>query len=266
MAMGTLVEIEASGVSADAIADAFVRIDAFEAAFSFYRPDSLLARLNRALPGDEFALEAWQSLVLQGAMAFEQASGLAFNANLGADLIALGMRPALFDVAGVVAGGASDALRWLAPDQLRIERRVCLDLGGYAKGAAVDAALAVLGAAGAKSACVNAGGDLAVIGEHAVGVRALADWRRPARAVTLRDQAIATSARYALNGPFHGRRGLAVLGRDRVDVASQPRGVSVIAPRCAVADALTKVALVDRERAESLLAAHTAELIELEQE
>lgn len=264
MAMGTIVEIDALDVAPDAIDGAFAVIAAYEAAFSFFRPESLLARINRASIGDEFALAPWQGEVLRDAMRFERAADLAFNANLGADLIRRGMRPALYDLAGVGAGAACECLRWLAPDRVRVDQRVCLDLGGFAKGAAVDAALERLADAGAASACVNAGGDLRVIGRREVGLRAVADWNRPARVTVLHDQAIASSVRYALDGPFHGERGLAILRRDRTTLDERAHGVAVVASTCAAADALTKIALVDGRIGDELLARHAGQLIELE--
>jgi len=49
-------------------------------------------------------------------------------------------------------------------NRVRFRRRLCVDLGGIAKGYAVDRALEMLPALGAVQACVNAGGDLAVFG------------------------------------------------------------------------------------------------------
>jgi len=50
--------------------------------------------------------------------------------------------------------------------QVRLARRVRLDLGGIAKGFAVDQAIAQLRDAGVVSGSVNAGGDLRVLGNR----------------------------------------------------------------------------------------------------
>jgi len=68
---------------------------------------------------------------------------------------------------------ASGSIRDLVIDGTRIEvpggtrRRYTLDLGGIAKGVAVDRVVAMLEAAGVAPALVNAGGDLRVVGARA---------------------------------------------------------------------------------------------------
>jgi len=264
MALGTLVEIEAVVAEAEPIEAAFAAISSVEAAFSFFRPSSVLAQINRSVVGDEIDLLPWQAVLLREAMAFERASDGSFNANLGAQLIALGLRPRCFELDGIQNGTASDGLVWLDACRLRVVRRVCLDLGGFAKGAAVDAALAQLSSAGVSQACVNAGGDLAVIGERRVALRALGDWRGQGASVLLANEALASSARYATAGPFHGEGGLAVLDQGGKRLPMTAGGVAVRAPRCATADALTKVVLVSGDMNHPLLAAHGAAAIGLE--
>ncbi len=264
MALGTLVEIDANVADARVVESAFAAISSVEAAFSFFVPSSVLAQINRAEVGDEIELLPWQAELLREAMELERASDGCFNANLGARLIALGLRPACFDTRDVMSGLASDGLEWVDASHLRVQRRVCLDLGGFAKGAAVDAALASLAQAGAAQACVNAGGDLAVIGEREVALRAVANWRGQGARICIENEALASSVRHATNGPFHGLGGLAVLGHGGMHLPILAGGVAIRAPRCALADALTKIVLVSGDIAHPLLATHGAAAIELE--
>ncbi len=264
MAMGTLVEIEASTSNPSLLDEAFAALSGIEAAFSFFRPTSLLARINRARVGDEIDLLPWQDELLREVVAVERASGGCFNANLGEQLIELGLRPRLFETDDVPRGTAGEALEWFDAGHIRIRRRVCLDLGGFAKGAGVDAALARLAQAGVRHACVNAGGDLAVLGERSVALRAVGAWQRAGASLALCDEALASSVRYAMPGPFNGQAGLAVLGRDGRHLSLKAGGVAVRAPRCAIADALTKVVLVSGDLGHPLLAANCAAAIELE--
>jgi thiamine biosynthesis lipoprotein len=151
--------------------------------------------------------------------------------------------------------GASHADISLLPgDRVRLRRRTQLDLGGIAKGFAVDCAVAALRRRGATTGSVNAGGDLRLFGRIAQTVRV----RIPASpSMTLpiaaqNEGAFATSAGYFGAGPIDiasGRR------------ACEDRSITVAAPCCMVADGLTKIVaaagpvprLLDRFRARAYL-------------
>jgi len=64
-------------------------------------------------------------------------------------------------------------LELAAPPSVIAHRPLHIDLGGIAKGYAVDRALTALRAAGCRGGLVNAGGDLAVFGHrtHAIVIR-----------------------------------------------------------------------------------------------
>ena len=91
-----------------------------------------------------------------------------------------------------------DAIELLADQSVRFRHaNVRVDLGGIAKGFAVDRALEVLRGSGAASGLVNAGGDLAVFGEasQTVHIRHPRDPRRLICSVEVTDEALASSAR-----------------------------------------------------------------------
>ena len=116
-----------------------------------------------------------------------------------------------------------------------------IDLSGIAKGFAVDRAVDALKSAGVARGIVNAGGDLAVFGDHEVpvGVRDPAEPRRLAAIVRLGNTAFASSAQPldpATRRPVPGCA-----------------GASVRATSCMIADALTKVVGVSGEVAVPLL-------------
>jgi thiamine biosynthesis lipoprotein len=114
---------------------------------------------------------------------------------------------------------------------------VHIDLGGIAKGFAVDRALDAVRAAGCAGGLVNAGGDLAVFGARAHRIVCRA--RRGNGVLELRDAALATSTVAAASRPsehrghYHGRAG----------TSAAPRTVAVTAASAAVADGLTKCLL-----------------------
>ena len=124
-----------------------------------------------------------------------------------------------------------------------------IDLGGIAKGFAVDQAIEVLKASSMASGMVNAGGDLAVFGEEVteVGVRDPANPARLLALVKLRNEAFASSGR-----AVDPATGSAVRRND---------GTSVRAPSCTMADALTKVVGVAEERALPLLRRFAADAL-----
>jgi thiamine biosynthesis lipoprotein len=120
-----------------------------------------------------------------------------------------------------------------------------IDLGGIAKGYAVDLAVAALQAAGAAGGCVNAGGDLRVFGPagYPVAVRSPSAPGAAASRFMLLDAALATSGSYFSMRIHQGRQVSALLDARVGEPLAFDRSASVRAPRCVLADALTKVVL-----------------------
>ena len=69
----------------------------------------------------------------------------------------------------------------------------------------------------------------------------------------IRDAAVATSATYFSRRHLSGHAVSAIVDPHRCEPCRRRASVSVIAPRCAVADALTKIVLLDEQRATSVL-------------
>ena len=141
--------------------------------------------------------------------------------------------------------------------RIRFRRALWIDLGGIAKGFAVDRAVQVLRAHDVAAASVNAGGDLRVFGDLAspVQVRLPGSPHITAPLMNLRDSAIATSATYL--DPTSGEPGTALtaLVDPRTGACcSTGFSVSVYAPDCITADALTKVVAVSQDPHHPVLA------------
>jgi len=135
----------------------------------------------------------------------------------------------------------------LSPESARSAWAVCkvpvtLDLGGIAKGYAIDLATEVLRAAGCESGLVNAGGDLRVYGRSASILLRHADGS--CVPMILADEALAVSDAEARDRPLEHQ------GYYRRSGAASPprRYAAVTAGRAAVADALTKCVLLAEER------------------
>jgi thiamine biosynthesis lipoprotein len=264
--LGTLVEISVYGlVEVDAVAAidaAFAEIAIMHRCMSFYESDSDLARLHRAPVGSAVHVDPHSWNVLQTALLFAEESHGCFDPTIAAQLVAWNFlpRPQVSIEPDPVASWRDIEL--LPDSQVRLHRALWIDLGGIAKGYAVDCAIRILRNAGALAGGVNAGGDLAVFGATAQTVQ-VRDPRAPQNTLPLlelRDAAVATSAGY-----FERRR--AATGWLGPDVHGNHRGavgthssVSVIAPSCMHADALTKIVLADARVASKLLPRYAAQV------
>jgi thiamine biosynthesis lipoprotein len=221
--LGTLVDVGVqgdAGVQDQAQQAAWVALEQVQAGMSLFESASDIARSHLALVGEPTRLHPWTAEVLRLAQALHaQTEGL-------------------FDV-------ACGSGRWLLDEHgghcelVRLDARTRIDLGGIAKGFAVDQAVLAALAAGAQAVWVNAGGDLRVQGaslpvvlrdERHGGVR---PW------LVIEDGAMATSdfspeARARLAWPAS------------LPEPPSPGGLhlSVAAPECVVADALTKVVAI----------------------
>jgi thiamine biosynthesis lipoprotein len=130
---------------------------------------------------------------------------------------------------------------------------VALDLGGIAKGFAVDRAIEALRSLGCRSGLVNAGGDVRVFGPAREIMLRLPFGR--AHSLRLGEEAVAVSEPKSERSPaehrgfFRGDTGEPVAGR----------WVAVIAPTATLADGLGKCAMLcEPEVAAALLARHGA--------
>lgn len=245
--LGTLVDIAALGTSSqDALTAAFAEIARLHRLMSFHDDASDIARINRALPGDTVAVDAatWQVLRLAGEIA--ALSGGAFDIACAPWLVDRHILPSPAPGQDAPSARRSSGVFALDDDgRVRKCGAGWIDVGGIAKGYIVDAAVAVLEAAGVPGGCVNAGGDMRAFGtmQVPVAVRAPAAPGQAARHIMLCDAALATSGSY-FSARAHGDGVVSALldgrdGRPLVATAS----ASVCAARCAVADALTKVVL-----------------------
>jgi thiamine biosynthesis lipoprotein len=260
--LGTLVEIAiADALPADQLEPAFragfARVAALHELLSFHSADSELSRINRAPVGAVLDISPDTHAVLQAAQQLHLASAGLFDVRVASRLALWGYLPP--PALPIPAYEPSRQAYTLQTEQgcYRLHKLTddWLDLGGIAKGYAVDQVLAVLQQAGVREACVNAGGDLRVCGEQAwqIGIR---DPQRPAsmaRSIAVQQQALATSACYFSQKEEGGRRTSALVHGLSGEALVAPVSVSVLAPQCLWADALTKVVLATGDAAHPCL-------------
>lgn len=121
---------------------------------------------------------------------------------------------------------------------------VSIDLGGIAKGHAVDRAGAILRARGFQHASVSAGGDSLIVGDRmgqpwTVGVRHPDDADRMSAILPLEDTAVSTSGDYERYFDENGVRYHHILDPETGDSAREIRSVTILGPDATTTDGLS---------------------------
>lgn len=233
-AMGTWVAIEAAACTEEAaragIEAAYRTIHQAEQQLHPSREGSDLTRLRAAPLGARVPISVMAWEVLQLARAMYEVSEAVFDPCLPSQPGRL---------CDLTLSEAGLALPWAS-----CRAPLALDLGGIAKGYAIDCAVQALRAQGCASGIVNVGGDLRVYGRSADVLLRQADGN--CTRLTLREEALAVSDLAA----DPARRPVEHRGYyRRSDTLPPVRGyAAVVAASAAIADALTKCALLARPR------------------
>lgn len=254
--LGTLVEISLVGQEQQQLHEAanaaFAEIRCIHELMSVQSAQSDLYKVNNAPVGSAVRVDVRTWQVLDLASDISRASDGVFDITVGAAMMARGDLPLM--VSDIPDGRASYRDIELLPDhRVRRRRPLVIDLGGIAKGYAVDRAVEILREQGVPAGCVNAGGDLRAFGDETMTVQ-VRDPLEPgiARAeVELCDGALATSASYASSNGFNASG--VVLDPRANNGVDAGRSASVRAADCAVADALAKCVLLLGEASAPLL-------------
>ena len=265
--LGTVVEIHVAaahpiGYLHAAVDGAFASVERVHRLMSCHDPDSELSRVNRRAATSEQLVDSETYTVIEAALRIAAVSEGAFDPCVGDRLEQWGYLPRVTTGSCTTLPGTWPDVELPGPCRVRFRRPVRLDLGGIAKGYAVDRATTELLAAGIDNTLVNAGGDLRIAGHWSQDVL-LRDPRPPhqsSQQLTLRNSVLATSAAY------YSRRRLpwgevSALINPRCGTPYIENGTaSVRAADCMSADALTKVVLFAPPRvAECALAACNAQ-------
>lgn len=249
--LGTIVDIRVDGLRAPralhAIEAAFAEVAMVHRLMSFHGDDSDLAHLRLAPVGTAVRVNARTCEVLDWSLRIAQASDGAFDPTVAAAQVARGALPVPRSIFVPDADASWHDIELLDGERVRLRRPLWIDLGGIAKGYAVDRTIEVLRAHGAVDACVNAGGDLRVAGALVERVHVRDACGGIAAVLELADGAVATSDG---SNTLHSAAGPGVQGG---------LTASVVASRCIVADALTKVVLACGDAAHTALGAFGAQ-------
>ena len=246
--LGTFVEVTAGHAEARrahaAVDAAFAAVERVHALMSFHDPASDVSRLNRAAHRRPVAVHPWTLRVLAAARRVSERTGGLFDCAIAPSLVRWRYLPSPRAALPRRPGGYRD-IRLLDGHRVRFRRPLWIDLGGIAKGFAVDRAVEALRRRGISWGCVNAGGDLRIFGKRqTVFVRDPSRRGRLHRLGTVQDGAVATSA-LALSRTRHGGRWVSpVVHPGQRRACASPVSVTVSAPQCVLADALTKPLLL----------------------
>lgn len=260
--MGTVVEV--SVVAGDAhhahgaLQAAFDEMARLEAMISAFREDSELSRLNRegSMHPVKVSPELFQVIAMS--LALSQTMRGAFDITV-APLMRLWSRAAR-DKILPSPREIEDALRRVGSRHVVVSleehtvsfavQGMALDLGGIAKGYAVDRAVAVLKERGIEAALVNAGGDVFAYGAKPgnqpwrVGMRHPRNPQALLAALPLADKAVVTSGDYERCFWVEGKRYSHIVDPRKGLTVLKTASVTLVASGAAYADGLATGVLV----------------------
>jgi thiamine biosynthesis lipoprotein len=238
--LGTFVEITVRGdCDEDTLLAqselAFRSIAEIDQRMSFHRRDSELSYLNLYASRERCEVSPAMAEVLRQALALSILTQGIFDVANGCALVTSSMLPDH----GFSMGEGNWQHIELDGNQVYFKKPLLIDLGGIAKGFAVDQALASVDEK--LDVAINAGGDICMRPwqQQDIMIRSPGEQGKGLVQRMLRP-ALATSACY-----FHGDDS-AIVERETRKPLHRPHSYSVFAPNCMLADALTKVLFLER--------------------
>ncbi len=269
-AMACEAELTVAGRAPDrrVLDAAAAEVRRIEQAYSRYRADSIVSRINAAAgSGMTIEVDAETTGLLDFAARLHAQSDGLFDLTSGILRRAWDFRSGRLPEATALAALRA-RIGWQKVDWQPAARRMALtepgmelDFGGFGKEYAADRAAAVLQAGGITSGYVNLGGDLRVLGPRpdgrgwTLGIQHPRDDRRTLAGVEVKSGALATSGDYERYMDIAGRRYCHILDPRTGWPVQHWQSVSVIAPVCLAAGALSTVAMLKGPEAPAFLTA-----------
>lgn len=264
---------EAQAIATRAVAEAEAALRAVEAEMSAFIEGSPISRLNRAPAGQAVRLPPAVLEVLRASAAAARATDGAFDVTCR-PLLELwraagksGRAPDPAEVAAARTRSALGALELGATTATKAAPGLEVDLGGIAKGYAIDQATARMLAAGASAGLVDVGGDLRVFGAPPRADRWDVRVRSPfgeGTLVTLRvpPSAVCTSGDYFRYVVIGGRRYSHIVDPRTGYPTTPVHSATVIAPDAMSADVwATALSVLGEPGLRRLPAGHEALLV-----
>ncbi len=249
--LGTFVEITLTGARSEAklheqAGKAFEMIRSVQRMMSFHDTDSDVSRLNRCGHVAPLQVHPWTYHVLEQAVQLSRETEGAFDITVAPRLVRSGLLPRHTQVSSLVEAGRWEDIALLGGRAVSFRQPLQVDLGGIAKGFAVDKAVEYLSTLGLGGAIVNAGGDMRVLGQadNRVAIRDPRDPHRVAVPAVMLRPALATSAAYFVKAASGLQKASAIMHPRTGKPMKSNLSVSVFAKTCIEADALTKAVLL----------------------
>jgi thiamine biosynthesis lipoprotein len=255
--MGTVVEIVASGQSSKplevAVEAAFAEMERLDKILSRYKADSEVSRLSQSADGFEISLPTAEVISL-GLKVARKSDG-AFDMTLGR-LKSLWdfdketpTLPSPAELAIALSGIGPKALVLEGKQLRKTSPQLQLDLGGIAKGYAVDRAIEVLNEHGVTSAAVNAGGDMYLLGQRPerpwrIGIQHPRKEKGVLETVQISNRAVVTSGDYERFFEQEGVRYHHIFDPQTGLPARACQSVTIITDSVALGDALSTAVFV----------------------
>lgn len=257
--MGTVVEIVARGEQADdAIEAAFAEMARLEKLLSRHLEDSDVSRLSASEKGGRVAAETAEVIAL--GLDVARISHGAFDLTLGRVKALWKMEsdaplvPSQQELADALSGVGPQALTLTGEQVSKRSPELQVDLGGIAKGYIVDRAVATLKQQGIRSAAVNAGGDMYLLGPNQdrpwrIGIQHPRDSQAVLATVSVSDRAVVTSGDYERFFERDGVRYHHIFDPQSGLPSQLCQSVSILAESVALGDALATAVFVLGPRA-----------------
>lgn len=243
--LGTYVDLticadEPDEVLLDMSEQAFQEIGRIEQIFSFYRSDSELSMLNQDASDYPCIISSEMQDVLETALILSKESSGFFDITIAPHMERHGLLPKT-NAARKVDHTASWEDIILENGKVYFAKNLTIDLGGIAKGYAVDKAFTLLNDY-VVDLTINAGGDLRtkLWQGNTVNVKAVDDnGHKSIHNIVMQNSALASSASYYTEHAHHS-----IISPAQRSPIQDDRHISVFAPSCLLADALTKIAFL----------------------
>ncbi|QWD62562.1 FAD:protein FMN transferase [Polynucleobacter sp. MWH-UH25E] len=258
--LGTYVEISAD--TDNAIDQAFLAIQLVQDLMGFHNPNSELSQINARAHIEPIEVHEWTFQVLRIAQELCESTNGMFDCGVGKKLVDSGLLPKHSKRLNTSCGSIMD-LELTEPKLASSKAPLTLDLGGIAKGFAVDKAVEALQQCGVASGYVNAGGDLRVFGNVAQEIQ-VRNPNNPLELIalgSLENGAIASSGLYYCDHSKFNQGH--IVNPQTMEQIEFSESYSVIAPECIYADALTKVFAISKNDSHPCFQKYSAQAIEV---
>lgn len=239
--LGTFVEISISADVSDPTLmtlsnRAFTEIENIHKLMSFHEPDSELSKINRDAYTHSVPLSPSTEWVISNAIELSKITNGSYDVTIANDLMRHGGLPALYSLDN--KGSWRDVI--IENHHIFFEKEIKIDLGGIAKGFAVDQAMDILSKENVpyEQISINAGGDLRLLNwqNEIVKVRHPSPHKRGEFIdVAMQAPSLATSA------PNYTNKNSLIIDPESNEILESKDSISVFADKCMLADALTKI-------------------------